>query len=113
MTTTELLEGVIAAWRAGDALRAAAYFAPDAVYHEARHDPLRGRAAIAAHFVRFFRDGPLWRFEIDAQIVQGELAALAYRFGVKGAAQEWSERAGCAIIEAAGGLLRSWREYEG
>ena len=113
MKTTDILDGLIAAWRAGDALRAAAHFAQDAVYQEARHEPLHGRAQIAEHFVRFFRDGPLWRFEIDARIVEGASAALAYRFGVKGAADEWSERAGCAIVETAGGLIRSWREYEG
>ena len=108
-----MLDGLIAAWRAGDALRAAAHFAEDAVYQEAGRAPLRGRAAITTHFERFFRDGPLWRFDVEARIVEGGRAALAYRFAVKGAADEWSERAGCAIVETAGGLVRSWREYEG
>lgn len=113
MTIPELLDGLIAAWRSGDALRAAAYFAEDATYQEARHEPVLGREAIAAHFVRFFRDGPLWRFDIDATIVDGNRAAIAYRFAVKGATDAWRERAGCAIIQTAGGLLSAWREYEG
>ena len=113
MTTTDLLENLITAWRAGDALRACAYFGDDAVYQEARHEALTGRDAILAHFVRFFRDGPLWRFEVDTTIVQGERAAVAYRFAVKGDGGRWRERAGCAIIRCERGLIAAWREYDG
>lgn len=113
MTTADLLEALIAAWHTGDALRACAYFRDDAVYQEARHEPLAGRDAILAHFVRFFRDGPLWRFDVDFTIVQGQDAAIAYRFAVKGDGEQWRERAGCAIIRCQGSLIASWREYEG
>ncbi|MDP9018144.1 MAG: nuclear transport factor 2 family protein [Candidatus Eremiobacteraeota bacterium] len=113
MTNQEMLEALIGAWKAGDAHRAAAFFTEDAVYQEAKHGAIIGREALVAHFVRFFRDGPLWRFEPEELVMQGERAALSYRFAVKGQDQSWREGAGCAMIHVHGGLVALWREYEG
>jgi uncharacterized protein (TIGR02246 family) len=112
MTFEQLIEALIDAWRTGDAHRACAFFAPDGVYHEAGREPIVGREAIYAHFARFFRDGPLWRFEVDDVVVQGERAAVGYRFAVKGTADAWRERAGCAIVHRLDGSIGFWREYQ-
>jgi ketosteroid isomerase-like protein len=110
----ESVRSLIAAWLAGDALRAAAHFAPAAEYREAGREPLRGRDAIAAHFTRFFRDGPAWRFEVDSLFASGPHACVVYRFAVKGPGVEWRERAGCAVVGFdADGSIAAWHEYEG
>lgn len=111
MKFEELLDQLIEAWRVGDAHRASAFFAADATYQEAGHEPIVGREAIAAHFVRFFRDGPAWRFDREETILQGNHAAVAYRFGIKGDGQIWRERAGCALVRLEGGLIAAWREF--
>jgi uncharacterized protein (TIGR02246 family) len=110
----ESLRSLIAAWLSGDALRAAAHFAMDARYREAGREPLLGRDAIAAHFTRFFRDGPAWRFEVDTLFTDGPHACVVYRFAVKGPSVEWRERAGCAVVAFdVSGSIADWREYEG
>jgi len=110
----DTISGVIAAWRNGDALRAAAYFAPDGAYGEAGHAPLAGRAAIVEHFTRFFRDGPHWRFDVDELILGDAVACVVYRFAVEGTGARWRERAGCAVVAfEASGAISAWREYEG
>jgi uncharacterized protein (TIGR02246 family) len=108
----ELIEELVGAWQSGDAHRAAAFFAPDGVYHESGEEPLVGRDAIFTHFARFFRDGPAWRFEIDEMIVEGERAAVAYRFGVNRSGV-WNERGGCAFVHCKERLISQWREYRG
>jgi uncharacterized protein (TIGR02246 family) len=113
VTHHELFESLFAAWRSGDALRAVAHFAPEAVYREARGDAVIGREAITAHFTRFFRDGPTWRFEPQEAIVEGERAAVRYRFHVEGRDGIRHEREGCAFVTFADGLITEWREYEG
>ena len=113
MDARTLIGELVTAWNANDALRASAFFAPDGAYVESGREPLRGRDAITAHFQRFFRDGPPWRFEIDDVLVDGERAALAYRFSVKGADGVWHEREGCALVRLVDGLIVEWREYHG
>lgn len=108
----DLLEELARAWEANDAHRAAAFFAPDGVYHESGAEPIAGRDAIYAHFARFFRDGPAWRFDIEDIIVENGRAAVAYRFGVNRGGT-WETRDGCALVRAEGGLITSWREYHG
>jgi predicted ester cyclase len=112
MTLRDLIDELVGAWQSGDAHRATAFFAPDGVYHEAGRAPIAGREAIFAHFARFFRDGPAWRFDIDEIIVEGERAAVRYRFEVN-ADGTWRSRDGCAIVHRAGGLVTLWREYQG
>jgi uncharacterized protein (TIGR02246 family) len=108
------IASLVDAWRAGDALRAAAHFAPDGRYGEAGSAPLAGRDALVAHFTRFFRDGPRWRFDIDDVIVGEDRACVAYRFALEGSGAAWRERAGCAIVSFdASGAVIAWREYEG
>ncbi|MGP6190199.1 MAG: nuclear transport factor 2 family protein [Vulcanimicrobiaceae bacterium] len=113
MTRRALLESLIEAWRAGDALRAGAHFAADAVYREARHEPLAGREAIVAHFTAFFRDGPPWELEVDDVVLEGERAALRYRFILYPRSAERRERPGCAFVAFGDGGICEWREYEG
>jgi predicted SnoaL-like aldol condensation-catalyzing enzyme len=108
------MESLIGAWRTGDALRAAAHFAADGLYGEAGAAPLAGRDALVAHFTRFFRDGPRWRFDVDDVILEGTRACVVYRFAVEGAGAVWRERAGCAIVAFdESGAITAWREYEG
>ena len=113
MTIQALIDELVSAWQANDALRASAFFAPDGTYHESGRLPIVGREAIFAHFQRFFRDGPPWRFEVDEVIAEGDRAAVAYRFFVKAETGDWLERSGCALVRRAGGLIETWREYHG
>ena len=112
MTVREAIDALVDAWRAGDALRASAFFAPDATYHEAGREPIEGREAIASHFTRFFRDGPPWKFDVRDVIVEGERAAVAYEFAVL-TARGWQSRAGCAVVLREAGAIALWREYQG
>jgi len=66
-----------------------------------------------SHFTRFFRDGPVWRMEVDAVVVEGDRAAVRYRFALKAIDGEWSEQPGCAFVTFADGTIAEWREYEG
>ncbi len=113
MTQREALESLFAAWRGGDALRAAAHFASDGSYREAGRAPILGRDSIVAHFTRFFRDGPVWQMHVDETVVDGDRAVVRYRFAVKGIDGEWCEKEGCAFVTFADGTIAEWREYEG
>ena len=110
MTLRETIEELVGAWQANDAHRAAAFFAPDGVYHESGGEAIAGRDAIFAHFARFFRDGPAWRFDIDEIIEEEERAAVGYRFGVNRGGT-WHTSAGCALVHRSDGLIALWREY--
>ncbi len=112
MTLHELIDELVGAWQSGDAHRAAAFFAADGVYHESGREPIVGREAILAHFARFFRDGPAWRFDIDEIIVEDERAAVTYRFEIN-VSGTWRRNDGCAIVQRAGSLVALWREYHG
>ncbi len=113
MSPRETLEQLFDAWRRGDALRSAAHFALDGSYREAGRQPIVGRDAIVAHFTKFFRDGPRWEFYADETIVEGERAAVKYRFAVVSSDGAWLERSGCAFVVFTNGTIAEWREYEG
>jgi uncharacterized protein (TIGR02246 family) len=113
MAIRAILESLFEAWSSHDALRAAACFAPGATYREADGRVLEGREALAEHFARFFREGPPWRLDVEEVLVEGERAAVAYRFGIHRKEQQWYERAGCALVHFESGLVQSWREYHG
>jgi uncharacterized protein (TIGR02246 family) len=104
---------LIAAWQANDGLRASAFFAPDGAFQEAGRDAIVGREAIAEHFVRFFRGGPVFRLEVEDILTRGDVGAVCYVFAVKGEGDAWDERAGCAWVHLHGGLVELWREYQG
>ncbi|HUA09807.1 MAG TPA: nuclear transport factor 2 family protein [Candidatus Acidoferrales bacterium] len=112
MTPRELVEELVDAWQAGDAHRAAAFFAPQGVYRESGREAIVGRDAIYAHFARFFRDGPAWRFTIDELVAEGDRAAVAYRFEIN-TEGTWRAREGCALVHCSDGLVTLWREYQG
>ena len=113
MTMRMLVDELIEAWKSGDAVRASAFFALDGEYVESGREPIRGREAIQTHFQRFFRDGPNWRLDVDAVVAEADLAAVAYRFSIKGDRDEWGERVGCAFVARRDGLIARWREYQG
>jgi uncharacterized protein (TIGR02246 family) len=113
VTHRELLGGLFAAWSTGDALRSAAHFCVDGVYREAAREPIVGREAIVAHFTRFFRDGPRFEFIPDDIIVEGDLAAIRYRFATMSQTAGRVERSGCAFVTLRDGTIAEWREYEG
>ena len=112
MTLRSLIEELVEAWQANDALRASAFFAPDGAYHESGREPIVGREAILTHFARFFRDGPAWRFEIEEIVVEGDTAAVGYRFSTNRGGT-WNTSAGCALVRRDGDSIVQWREYHG
>ena len=112
MTLRDLIEELVGAWQANDAHRAAAFFALDGIYHESGSEPILGRERIFEHFARFFHDGPAWRFEIDEMVVEGQRAAVGYRFGVNRDGT-WNMRCGCALVRGEHSLIAQWREYRG
>lgn len=112
MTIRALIEELIAAWQANDAHRASAFFAVEGIYHESGREPVVGRDAIFAHFERFFRDGPPWRIDVEEIVVEGERAAVAFRFAIA-TGGVWQGRDGCALVRRDNGLVASWREYHG
>jgi ketosteroid isomerase-like protein len=109
------LSTVLDAFARGELAVAAASFADDATYVEARKHPVRGRAAIAAEFERFAGSGVPLRFTLDDVIVEDDRACVVYRFAVGGGAGEpWRERAGCATVRFDEcDQIEEWREYEG
>ncbi len=106
------LTGLFDAWANGDAIRAGAFFALDGRYRERGRAVIDGREAIVAHFTAFFRDGPRWRFEAEDILVEGERAAVRYRFAILGD-DGGREVEGCAWVTFANGTIAEWREYEG
>jgi len=113
VTHREALDALFAAWRRGDALLSAAYFSQDGVYRESGRAPIAGRDAIVAHFTSFFRDGPRWEFYVDDTVVEGDRAAVKYRFAIVSGDGAWIERSGCAFVVFSDGTIAEWREYEG
>jgi ketosteroid isomerase-like protein len=111
------LASLLDAFSRGELSGVADRFAEDGAYCEARKEPLRGRAAIAAQFARFAAAGVPFRFEVDDVIASGNRACVVYRFAVPvagGDGQPWRERAGCATVRWNGrGQITEWREYEG
>jgi ketosteroid isomerase-like protein len=109
------LATVLAAFARGDLDAAAAGFAEDAEYREARKPALRGQAAVAAHFARFAASGATWKFLLDDVIADGDRACVVYRFlGPEGEGERRLERAGCALVRLDDrGHIAQWREYEG
>ena len=107
------LAGLFDAWRSGDALRASAYFAADSAYAEMGRAPIVGRDAIVRHFTKFFRDGPRFEFLVDETLVDGDRAAVRYRFAIFDERGQRNERSGCAFVGFLDGAIVEWREYEG
>jgi hypothetical protein len=89
-------------------------FAPGGTYREARGEALIGRSAIAAHWERFFTQGPPWRIAVGDTFgdESGERYAIPYVFSMQkdGA---WHDRPGCALVRVRDGQIIEWREYSG
>jgi limonene-1,2-epoxide hydrolase len=95
--------------------RAVALFAADGVYREARREPIVGRDAIAAHWERYFVQGPRWRIDVGEIIAdaRGERFAIPYVFAVQGPGESWQDRPGCALVRVRNNRITEWREYSG
>jgi uncharacterized protein (TIGR02246 family) len=109
----EIVDRLLRAVLAKDARGAASVFARDGAYIEAGKNVVDGRAAIEAYFASFFERATDWTFDVDAMIVEGPRAAVAYRFGRSEPNGRLTERYGCAIVETGDGSILRWREYEG
>ncbi len=113
-TASGALANVLDAFARRDLAAAAAEFAEDATYREARKPAVHGRAAVAAHFARYAASATAWEFLVDDVIAQGERACVVYRFAVEGDGEARLERAGCALVRLdLRGHIAEWREYEG
>ena len=107
------IDAAIAAWTGRDPDAAAASFSADGCFMESGREPVVGTAALRARFASFFAGVADWEMSVDETLVQGERAAVFYRFRVKGASGAWSERAGCAGVLVRDGRIAVWREYAG
>lgn len=92
-----------------------AFFASDAVYQEARHDPIVGRERIAAHWAAFFRGGPPWKLQIGEIVGDASAGryAIAYVFHLQDEGGAWQARPGCALVHVRDDAITLWREYSG
>jgi hypothetical protein len=104
-----LMASLAAAWNAGDADRAAASFAKEAVYLEpASRKFYQGRAVLRDLFERTCQKAPMrisWQHVFF--VVPSQTGAAEFSF-------EWSGRAfkGVAIVLLENGLVSRWREYQ-
>lgn len=109
-----VLATLLEAFAQGDLGAAARTFGERGAYHEAHKEPIRGRAAIAAHFTRFAESGAAWEFVVEDVLVDGDRACVVFRYAhAGGAAQGRLERDGCALVSFDGrGQIAQWREYD-
>lgn len=114
MTSSDL-ETLFALWRAGDEAGAAAYFADDGIFHEAKKEPVVGRDTIAAHWKPFFHGGPEWRMTVHDLFGDpaSETFAVSYTWEIKLGDGTWTGSPGCAIVQTRAGKISEWREYKG
>jgi hypothetical protein len=104
-----LMEGLAAAWNGGDADKASAYFANEAVYVEpAGKKFYQGRTVLRDLFERTCQKAPMkisWQHVFFDEPSQTGAAEFAF---------EWSGRAfrGVAIVLLENGLVSRWREYQ-
>ena len=104
-----LMTDLAAAWNSGDAERAAASFAEEAVYLEpASRKFYQGRAVLRGLFERTSQKAPMkiaWQHVFFDEPSQTGAAEFAF---------EWSGRAfkGVAIVLLEDGLVSRWREYQ-
>jgi len=110
MTVSDF-EELFALWRAGDETGSAAYFTLDSIYREPKKEPVVGRAAIVAHWKRFFHGGPEWRMTVRDLFGDGERFAVTYTWEIKLQDGTWSSSPGCAIVHTRDGKISEWREY--
>jgi hypothetical protein len=104
-----LLAGLAAAWNAGNADRAAASFAEEAVYLEPGSRKFyQGRTVLRDLFERTCQKAPMriaWQHVFFDEPSQTGAAEFSF---------EWSGRAfrGVAIVLLERGLVSRWREYQ-
>lgn len=104
-----LMADLAAAWNVGDAGRAAALFAEDAVYLDpAAKKFYRGRAVLRDLFERTAKRAPMtttWRHVFFDEPSQTGAAEFTFHWGAH-------SYAGVAIVVLENGLVSRWREYQ-
>jgi ketosteroid isomerase-like protein len=113
MTPANILSAFAAALAAGDAVSAAALFAPDATYDE---PPVHfaGRAAIADFIADFAIHHHDARFNVERLLTgpDGSLAAAEWRWSyINNADNVEREFAGACFLTLHGGLITAWRGF--
>ena len=101
-------------WRAGDETGSAAYFTDDGIFHEAKKEPIVGRATIAAHWAPFFHGGPAWRMIVHDLYgdTAGEKFTVSYTWEIQLKDGSWTGSPGCALVQTRNGKIAEWREYK-
>ncbi len=105
------IAALIERWQARDAAGAGAYFCADGAFHEARGEPIVGRAAMVAEWERYFRSVPDWRLTVHDIFGSGDRFAVTYTWDVAAADGGRQRRPGCAIVHVRDGAIALWREY--
>ena len=104
-----LMADLASAWNVGDAARAAALFAEDAVYLDPGSKKFyRGRATLQDLFERTARRAPMtttWRHVFFDEPSQTGAAEFTFQWGPH-------SYAGVAIVVLENGLVSRWREYQ-
>ncbi len=104
-----LMADLASAWNVGDADRAAALFAEDAVYLDPVNRKFyRGRAVLRDLFERTARRAPMttaWRHLFFDEPSQTGAAEFTFEWGPH-------SYAGVAIVVLEDGLVSRWREYQ-
>lgn len=102
MTPRQVVETWVERFNAGDADGMAALYHPDAVNHQVNQDPVEGRSAIHAMFVRDFAAAEMVCI-VEAIHEAGEVAALEWRdpLGLRG----------CGFFTVRGGQIVFQRGY--
>jgi hypothetical protein len=113
MSGPETIDRFITACRDKDERLAAGYFSDRGIFREPDREPIVGRAAIEAHFGKFFHGGPQWRWTVSEMFEAGDRCVVVYRFGLLGSNGEWREHDGCAIASFDRELIAEWREFRG
>lgn len=92
----------VAAFNAADADALAALYAPEAVNHQVAHEPVEGREAIRATFVREFETADM-ECLVENLFADGEWAILEWRdpLGLRG----------CGFFHVVGGQIVFQRGY--
>jgi hypothetical protein len=104
-----LMADLAAAWNVGDADRAAALFAEDAVYLDPGSKKFyRGRSTLRDLFERTAKRAPMttaWRHVFFDEPTQTGAAEFTFDWGLH-------SYAGVAIVVLENGLVSRWREYQ-
>lgn len=108
---TEWVEDLRQAWEHGDAGRAAALFAEDAVYHSHPFKvPLHGRGAIERHWSEATANQKSLTVRMGAPVLDGDRAAVEWWTNLTEGGGD-STDCGVLVLTFDGDVCKSLREY--